>query len=65
MSRRVILGKAQKKPPSIAGAKTTHRIAWDSPEGMWARKLTIPDELLDADTSGNWNVCQEQLAPPR
>lgn len=36
--------------------------AWKSPEGAWIGKLTLDDALLEADTSGLWDVLKP--SPP-
>ena len=40
----------------LASVGPVPRTAWKSPEGMWAGKVNIPDELLEADTSSLWDV---------
>jgi len=46
------------RPLALVGP--VDRAAWKSPEGMWTGKVTVADDLIDADTSGLWGVLQER-----
>ena len=40
----------------LATVGPVHQRAWKSPEGAWAGKVTVPHDLVEADTSGLWEV---------
>jgi prevent-host-death family protein len=45
----------------LASVGPVSQTAWKSPEGAWAGKVTIADDLLEleADTSGLWEAVPE------
>ena len=45
-----------KRGRPIATLGPAPRRLWRSSEGMWADKISIPDEVLMADTSDLWDV---------
>ena len=49
-----------KRGRPLARVGPVPRPAWKSPEGAWAGKVTIPDDLLEADTSGLWEVLRQR-----
>jgi prevent-host-death family protein len=45
-----------KRGRPLAKVGPVHQAPWKSPEGAWIGRLTLPDGLLDADTSELWEV---------
>jgi antitoxin (DNA-binding transcriptional repressor) of toxin-antitoxin stability system len=45
-----------KRGKPLATVGPARQTAWKSPEGAWIGKLTLDDALLEADTSGLWDV---------
>lgn len=43
----------------LATVGPVERVAWKSPEGILAGKITLPDDLVEADTSELWEVVRE------
>jgi prevent-host-death family protein len=40
----------------LATVRPAERVGLRSPEGSWVGRVTIPDDLVDADTSALWEV---------
>ena len=40
----------------LATVGPVERVAWKSPEGSWVGRVTLPDDLVEADTSDLWDV---------
>ncbi len=40
----------------LATVGPVERVAWKSPEGTWAGRITLPADLVEADTSELWDV---------
>lgn len=51
-----------KRGRPLASAGPVQRSAWKSPEGMWEGKVTVPDDLAEAHTSGLWEVLRRRRA---
>lgn len=45
-----------KRGKPLATVKPARRTAWKSPEGAWAGKVTIVDDLVNIDLSDLWEV---------
>ena len=45
-----------KRGRPLARVGPAHRAAWKSPEGAWIGKVALAGDLLEADTSGLWEV---------
>jgi prevent-host-death family protein len=45
-----------KRGRPVATVRPARRDAWKSPEGAFVGKITLSDDLLDADTSNLWEV---------
>jgi len=54
-----------KRGRPLATVGPAHRSAWKSPEGAWAGKVTIDDDLLARDTSDLWEVVRRSMVRPR
>ena len=48
-----------KRGRPLATVGPAQQPAWVSPEGSWAGKLFIPDDVLEADTSDLWEVVRQ------
>jgi prevent-host-death family protein len=42
------------RPVAVLGP--TQKEAWKSPQGSWSRKVRIEGDIVNADTSAQWNV---------
>lgn len=49
-----------KRGRPLASVGPVQRSTWKSPEGMWAGKVTVLDDLAEADTSGLWEVLRRR-----
>ena len=47
------------RPMAMVGPVKRRRL-WKSPEGRWAGKVLIPEELLTADRSELWEVLRQE-----
>ncbi|MGA1995036.1 MAG: type II toxin-antitoxin system prevent-host-death family antitoxin [Bryobacteraceae bacterium] len=54
-----------KRGKPLAKVGPARRLAWKSPEGAWAGKVIVDDELLMADTSELWEVVRSQRGARR
>jgi antitoxin (DNA-binding transcriptional repressor) of toxin-antitoxin stability system len=45
-----------KRGRPLASVGPVNRSAWKSPEGTWSGKVTVADDILNADTAGLWEV---------
>jgi antitoxin (DNA-binding transcriptional repressor) of toxin-antitoxin stability system len=49
-----------KRGRPLASVGPVDQSAWKSPEGAWTGKVTVADNLLEADTSGLWEVVRRR-----
>jgi antitoxin (DNA-binding transcriptional repressor) of toxin-antitoxin stability system len=49
-----------KRGRPLASVGPVNRPSWKSPEGTWVGKVKMADDVLDADTSGLWEVLKER-----
>jgi len=54
-----------KRGRPLASVGPVPRSAWKSPEGVWAGKVMIVDDLLAADTSVLWEVLRQRKGAGR
>ena len=47
------------RPVALVGPVRSRRL-WKSPEGLWAGKVHIPDEVLTADVSELWEALRQE-----
>lgn len=45
-----------KRGQAVATVEPVRRAAWKSPDGAWAGKVTLSDDVLESDTSELWEV---------
>ena len=48
-----------KRGKALAKVAPAGETSWKSPEGSWAGRVIIPEDLLAADLSDNWSVLRE------
>ena len=53
-----------KRGRAMATVGTVRKRLWPSPEGLWAGKVHIPEELLTADRSELWEVVRKRRVNP-
>jgi prevent-host-death family protein len=49
-----------KRGRPLATVGPVRRRRWKSSEGLWAGKVSFPDDLFDFDTSDLWEVLHER-----
>jgi len=54
-----------KRGRPLATVGPPRRAAWKSPEGSWAGKVTLADDLIGHDLSDLWQVLTEQSGERR
>jgi prevent-host-death family protein len=45
-----------KRGRPLAVVSPARRLTWKSPEGMWEGKLSVPDDIVERDTSHLWEA---------
>jgi prevent-host-death family protein len=53
-----------KRGRPLATVRPARRKAWKSLEGAWLGKVTLPNDLLEADMSELWEVVNPQPGAP-
>jgi len=53
-----------KRGRPLATVRPARRTPWKSLEGAWVGKVTLTEDLLDADTSELWEVVNPQPGAP-
>ncbi|HXP84080.1 MAG TPA: hypothetical protein VN841_05135 [Bryobacteraceae bacterium] len=54
-----------KRGRALATVGAAQEPAWKSPEGAWTGKVTLAAGVLEADTSGLWEVAGREVARRR
>jgi antitoxin (DNA-binding transcriptional repressor) of toxin-antitoxin stability system len=60
MKHQIVNVTVTKRGRPLASVGPVQRSAWKSPEGIWAGKVRIADDLADADASGLWEVLRQR-----